>query len=316
MSSSHKGWRWPAVCGRAQLRPVVAAGFAAGLVLGCTRVVSPQNQTRSERTAARAATLPIARESVRLTQTAEPDASVPKRAQSANVDGHSDEGPDEPIALSDYAVYASVALTGGLNGVRGVLQLLQDKRLTPAVRNYISGGGYCLGGWAEHPEFCESVDSEPLRPAIVRMSDTNGRAIAVRRMQRELAFLKTAYLYETRKPTYLVAVDLRRGAGGWAPVCTHLAEVEHGKLQWLSAILASDNTRFEITLCESLHAEWRIVPSREGRGREIVFVSASADGIVSLGRYVWQGKSWRLAISTSAGSWDTERTFPDLRQFP
>jgi hypothetical protein len=259
--------------------------------------------------------LSIAGES-RLPPTAEPDTSVAKRAQSAKVEGHSDEVPDEPIALSDYAVYASVALTPGLNGVRGALQLLQDKRLTPALRNYISGGGYCMGGWAEHREFCESVDSDLLRPAIVRMLDTNGREIAVRRMQRELAFLKTTYLYGTPKPTYLFAVDLRQGAGGWAPVCTHLAEVEHGKLQWLSAIPASDNKPFEITLCESLHAEWRIVPSREGRGKEIVFVNGGVDGTVSLGRYVWQGESWRLAVSTSAGSWDTERTFPDLRQFP
>jgi hypothetical protein len=232
------------------------------------------------------------------------------------VEGDSDDDPDAPSALSDYTVDASVALTPGVHGVRGALQLLQDKRLTPAFRDHIAGGGGHCMGWAEHPEFCESVDREPLRPAVVRMSDTSGQEIAVRRMGRELASLETAYLYGARKPTYLVAVDLRAGAGGWAPVCTHLAEVEHGKLQWLSAILTSDNTRFEITLCESHHAEWRIVPSREGRGKEIVFVAGGVNGDLSLGRYSWQGKSWRLAMSRSAGNWDTDRAFPDLRQFP
>jgi hypothetical protein len=213
-------------------------------------------------------------------------------------------------------VYASVALVPEANGSHGRLQLLQDKRLTPALRDYIAGGGYCDERPAAHPAFCESVDREPLHPAIVRLLDATGQEIAARPMRRELAFLKTVYLYGTPKPTYLVAVDLRAGAGGWAPVCTYLAEVEHGKLQWLSSILASDGTRFEITLCDSFHAMWRIVPSRRGRGKDIVFVNAGVDGTLGLGRYVWEGKSGRLAISRSAGSWDTEHAFPGLRQFP
>lgn len=84
-------------------------------------------------------------------------------------------------------------------------------------------------------------------------------------------------------------------------------------LHWLTGILASDSTRFEITLCNSIQAMWRIVPSRAGRGKEIVYVAGGVDGTLSLGRYVWQGTSWRLAISTTAGSWDIDRALLDLR---
>jgi hypothetical protein len=223
-------------------------------------------------------------------------------------------GSNEPLDLSGYAVYASVALVPAVHGARGRLEVLQDKRLNPDLRNYIAGGVDCSP--ADHPEFCESVDHEPLRPAIVRLSDATGHDVAVRRLRRELAFLETAYLYGTRKPTYLVAVDLRAGAGTWAPICTYLAEVEHGTLQWPSAIVASDGSRFEITLCTSHHAAWRIVPSGRGRAKDLIFVEGGVDGTLVLGRYAWDGKTWRLAISRSVGNWDSDRPIPDLRQFP
>jgi hypothetical protein len=223
---------------------------------------------------------------------------------------------EPPIDLTGYAVYASVAVSPTVHGARGRLELLQDERLTPVLRDYIAGGGFCDERPTDHPEFCESVDREPLRPAIVRLSDATGQDIAARRLPRELAFLETAYLYGTHKPTYLVTVDLRAGAGGWAPICTYFAEVEHGTLQWLSATLATDASRSEIALCSSHHASWRTVPSVERRARDILFVAGGVDGTLGLGRYTWDGTAWQLAISRSVGSWDGDRPFPDPNQFP
>ena len=57
------------------------------------------------------------------------------------------------------------------------------------------------------PELCASIERQPLRPAIARLIDAQGRELASRRLSRELANLSVEYLYRDERPTYLVSMS-------------------------------------------------------------------------------------------------------------
>ena len=169
------------------------------------------------------------------------------------------QGSNEPLDVSGYAVYASVALVPTVHGARGPSKCCRTSA-SPRLRDYIAGGVDAVR---------RTISSASPwirdRPAVVRMSDASGR-VAVRRLRRELAFLRPR-IFTGAQASYLVAVDLGRCGSG--PRFTPRGG-RHGTLQWPSAIVASDGRRFEITHFTSR----RLAHRSTGRGREkdLIFV--------------------------------------------
>ena len=139
-----------------------------------------------------------------------------------------------------YVVRTSFALTPERDGIGGRIELLEDARIRPAMREQIAqayGADPCLGDSRDTVlrPLCAAPRRRPLRPALLRVVDSTGRVVASRRQERQLAELKVAHLYGDSRPTYLLTVDQFLGVGSYRGYSTTFAEVRDGKLVWLTA---------------------------------------------------------------------------------
>ena len=117
----------------------------------------------------------------------------------------------------EYAARATVPLINAVHGLDGRLELLEDVRIRPEFRSLLWGSDsamYCYQGGADALRaFCASLSAVPVRRALLRVVTRADREVIAHELERELGDLSTVHLYDDRRPTYVVTVDLSIGFG-------------------------------------------------------------------------------------------------------
>jgi len=231
-----------------------------------------------------------------------------------------------------YAVRTSLALTPGPDHVRGRIELLEDARIRPEMREAIrqAWGGDPCAGQADPvlAPLCSDTERARLRPALLRLIDPNHRVVAIDTLERPIAELSRTRLYDTARRTYLLTVDLSAGIGSYSGPYTRLAEPTAHGFGWLVAADSADARRDTITLVTTLKSGWRRVPRSEGKGIDLLMVRCrpdlsspptdSARFILTFVRFTFVNGQWTVRRRQEPGCWenDDDSSFPDESRFP
>jgi len=229
----------------------------------------------------------------------------------------------KPAIPAGYAVYQTTALNPRESGVAGVLQILQDERVTSKYRD---GWGSSREPDTVLPEgdpLLKSIAGTPLRNGRLRLVGDDGQVIADEPFEVPLGKLETAFLYGGEFPTYLVTVDYGIGFGSYNGPATMLAEVRGGRLVFVQAVGDKDPIR----LAETLKHGWRFVDAAKGRGKEIEEIDCHpnfdnpkwedrSEFVVIYTTYRFDGRHWRASSRQTIGFWENEGDWPARSQFP
>jgi len=240
---------------------------------------------------------------------------------------HAQEGParrGEPEKLDDYAIYRRNPLTQKQNGIDGELQLLQDARLSAALRSRTWGQVPLEVLVFEDP--ASPFKKVPARNAVLRIVDRGGRVVDRKPFDKPLAKMEAANLYGDDRIAYLVSVDYSSGMGSYNGPVTSLVEVARGKLKWLEAVDKATGKPETINVVSSLKTAWRITDAPRGTARDILQVACRPD-FASLNevsflliytRYSFDGKNWVKLERQEKGfaELDDLRHLLDRKPFP
>lgn len=233
-----------------------------------------------------------------------------------------------------YAIRDSTHLVASANGVDGQLQLLEDERLTPAIRSAVLGGGLWMGLCDYDPQdealrsFCRSLSVTPLREAALRVVDNHGNVLDEFRANRWVGQIAVRSLVRNAPVTYLITIDRSAGWGSYSGPVTSFVDVRDGSLQWLTAQRVDAPGSQQIRVMRSLKTAWQMVPARSGAGTDILEFACRPDFaaatpgetelpfLVRFRRYYYRDGQWWLAERTEPGFWEDDWVFPDPSQFP
>lgn len=231
-----------------------------------------------------------------------------------------------PRPPTGYAIADSIELTAERDAAAGRIELLQDVRLTPAVRRLWWGLDATSCSAPTDPalaDLCRSIGDRPLLPAVVRLVTPAGAVVDQRAFERELAGLAQRFVYGTRRRTFLVTVDYGVGFGSYAGATTLLVEPTGARLVWLRAVGASTSKVEEIRLPKTLKSGWKTIPRRDLRGLDLLAVRCAPDFerlpenfVVRYERYTFTGNHWVRLERREPGLWENEGPFPAREKFP
>lgn len=232
---------------------------------------------------------------------------------------------DEPAVPDGYAIHRSLPLDPVANGIAGSLQILEDSRITPALRadlwQQTTDPDLVL---AEGDPLRKILAKAPLKNAHLHLTDAAGAVIADRSFDVPLADIDRRQLHDGA-PTFLVSSDHSLGSGSYAGLETSLMAVDHGQL-------APEDLPGRAVLVSSLKNAWRIVDDttpgpdgKPGTGKAIQAIAchpnwanpAWADQqefVVDLTTYRYAA-GWHGTTNSPVGFWESDQTWPD-DQFP
>jgi hypothetical protein len=233
-----------------------------------------------------------------------------------------DAAPPAPPALpAGYAVHQSLPLDQATNGIDGTLQILEDSRITPALRADMWQQTTDLDlVLAEGDPLRADLRKHPLQGAHLRLVDAAGKVVTDQAFDVPLAAIDRQVLH-AGPPTYLVSTDHSLGIGSYAGLETRLIEVDHGQL-------AAEDLPGRTALVSSLKNAWRIVddpvPGADGKptmAKVIEVVACHPDWadpawadkqafVVELTTYRWDN-GWHAQTNASSGYWESDGDWPD-----
>lgn len=226
-----------------------------------------------------------------------------------------------------YAVHRSLPLDKAVNGTDGALQILEDGRITPALRGEMwrqtNDTDLILG--AKDP-LRAALAKQPLQPAHLRFVDGAGQVLADQPFDVPLADIDAEPLHDGG-PTYLVSADHSIGMGSYAGLETTLIEIDKGKL--VPVALPGRKA-----LGRSLKNDWKIVDDKApgaaaptaGIHKAIQVVAchpnyakpdwaATGEFVVDLTTYRYAAGAWHDTTVSLVGYWESDQDWPD-DQFP
>ena len=233
-----------------------------------------------------------------------------------------------PVHQPDgYALRKSYELTPPRDHMTGRIELLEDVRIRPEMRKAITeayGGDPC----AAHPPsvlgaLCGDPHHAPLRPAMLRLIDADGRVIATRLLDRPLAFLGGANLYEDRRSSYAVTVDLSAGAGSYSGPYTRFAEPDRRGFNWI--LVHSAGITDTLTMVSTLKTRWEILRDQTDSHAQFLVVrcrpaadapAGSVAFTVTYERVMFDGARWHLLARSEPGCYESDEPFPPRSKFP
>lgn len=227
----------------------------------------------------------------------------------------------EPAIPVGYAIHKALPVDQATNGIDGSLQILEDSRITPALRADMWQQTTDLDlVLAEGDPLRKAIAKAPLQGAHLRLVDAAGKVIADQSFDVPLADLDRQQLH-AGPATFLVGVDHSLGIGSYAGLETHLMDVDHG--QPVAEELPGGKA-----LASSLKNAWRIVddttPGADGKpgtGKAIQAVAchpnwanpAWADKqefVVDLTTYRYAG-NWQARTISPVGFWESDQDWPE-----
>ena len=226
------------------------------------------------------------------------------------VAGHS----QSPRSAARSAVFQRARLSNAENGLNGELELVQDSRLTPALRERLWGGGELT---PDSPIF----RTAPLRNAELRLVRWGGLPVESEPLERPLAKLESTRLYGGSRETYLLTVDYSAGFGSYSGPATFLLEVAGGLINWLQATQTGTGKKERITLARTLKSVWGIVDVPGTTQKEILQalcrpIPDSHEFTLTYLRYYFDGQNWVRLDRSQKGCSDFEDGLPDRSLFP
>ena len=232
---------------------------------------------------------------------------------------------DEMALPAGYALHKSIALDLATNGIDGSLQILEDDRITPALRAQMwqQTTDLDLVLAADDP-LRKVLKKEPLKAAHLRLVDGAGKAVTDQTLAVPLADIDRQQLHEGG-PSFLVSIDRSIGMGSYAGLETSLMQVDHG-------LLTAEDLPGRKALGRSLKNDWRIVDDttpgpdgKPGTGKVNQIVAChpnwanpkwadQQEFVVELTTYRFAA-GWQAQTKSTVGFWESDQDWPD-DQFP
>ena len=213
-----------------------------------------------------------------------------------------------------YSVYKKINLYKG-----GQLLLFQDSRINEKLRGKIWGAG----GVDQLAEEDKSVFSDgPPKKAVLMFLDRKGNSVYNKQLDCILAELEKIKFYPGGRYSYILTEDRSIGFGSYAGLVSTFFEVNKGRLRWLSAKKEKSGKLARISVMKSLKTDWKILPSQEGKGEDILQIACRPDTrydgefLLIYTRYHFNGKNWIKHERREDGFWESGNRFPYRTNFP
>lgn len=238
-------------------------------------------------------------------------------------------GSAETIAGS-YKVSKSYPLTKAVHGVDGVLQLLQDSRLTKDA--YDKHFGTAFNDMYIYDEKLLPLfkDNPPL--GIVLRILVQGKGFLLTSESHTYDQVPVAWLEEVRlsgpsRPSYLFTQDLSIGMGSYAGPTTYFYNVIDGNLKPIEYLDKETGKREQIVLMRSLKTNWKLVKSKDGKTKDILHIACrpnfenksndEGEFVVYYDRFHFDGNEWVKYQKIEKDFWEAEgEDLPPLSKFP
>jgi hypothetical protein len=236
------------------------------------------------------------------------------------------------LVTDGYQIFQTVFLSKEVHGLTGLLQILEDERITPGLRRDMWRGFNDpttslanLGVGPNDPAYM-SFTRQRVRPAKIRLLDDTNETLDARTFDAPLATIETESLTFTwPQTTFLVTVDHSIGMGSYAGADTFFATVADRKLRWGIVIDGSDNR--ELAVGRALKRDWRLEWMGTGLVSDILSVSSrpnfensrwqdTGEFVTLFQRFHFDGGAWHRTERREIGSWESEQPFPEAAKFP
>jgi hypothetical protein len=228
---------------------------------------------------------------------------------------------DEPAVPAGYAIHKTLPVDQATNGIDGALQVLEDSRITPALRADMWQQTTDLDlVLAEGDPLRKSIAKEPLKGAHIRLVDAAGKVVADQAFDVPLGDIDRQQLH-AGPPTFLVSSDHSLGIGSYAGLETSLMDVDHGQL-------VAEALPGRKALASSLKNAWRIVddpiPGADGKpvAAKVIQVVAchpnwanpawaeQQEFVVDLTTYRYVD-GWQAKTNSPVGFWESDQDWPE-----
>ena len=237
--------------------------------------------------------------------------------------------PDGPVGAAGAAVLSETAAVApaGYVAVQRIpvadpgsrsLVLLEDRRLTPRLRETLWGTGGVDMALDEHDSLVADVRRHPLLNARLQLLSPVGAVLAETRTEYPLARIEAAPIHGLPTPAVVFTVDESAGWGGFSGPATTLLAPATTQLAPVQSVAEENGKSSGIQLASTLHAGWRVVPARHGGPEEIE--SAYCPGgnevqVLTLWTYRFHDGQWHRAERRGGVCADLE-TMPPRSAFP
>jgi hypothetical protein len=229
-----------------------------------------------------------------------------------------------------YKVSKSYPLSKSIHGIDGILQLLQDSRLTKDLYNKQFGTAFndrYMYDKKMRPLF---KDNPPLA-AILRVLMQDKGFVSTRESHTfdntPIAWLEEVRLLGADKPSYLLTKDESIGMGSYNGPVTYFYEIVDGKLKPIEYINNETKKKDKIVLMRSLKTNWKLVKSKNGNSKDILHVACrpnyegksegEAEFLTNYDRFHFDGEEWVRYERADKDFWEVdEDDFPPLSKFP
>ena len=235
----------------------------------------------------------------------------------------------ETIAGS-YKVLKSYPLTNAIHGIDGVVQLLQDSRLTKDMYNKQYGSVPIDMNTIDEKLFLLFKDNPPLG-SVLRILSKDKKFFWIRESHTydlvPIAWLEEVILSGSDRPCYLFTQDLSMGMGSYAGPITYFYNIIEGELEPIEYLDRKTGKREQIVLMRSLKTNWKLVKSMDGKTKDILHIACRPDldnmsnddveFLVYYDRFHFDGKEWVKYQKIEKDFWEAEeKDLPPLSKFP
>ena len=197
--------------------------------------------------------------------------------------------------------------------------VLEDGRLTPALRERLWGTGDPDVAFGPHDPLLAQLTRQPLLPARLQLLSPMGQVLAeTREKDYPLAKVKPAPIHGLPVPMIFYTVDMSAGLGGFSgPAATALTPTTQA-LAPVHDIPERGGKPEILGFMSTLHHQWAIVPARRGGPEEIE--DARCDRTTSDGRLIlivhhFHDGQWHRA-ERNAGACDDAEVMPPRSALP
>jgi hypothetical protein len=241
-----------------------------------------------------------------------------------------------PSPDAGYVVYQTVFLDRGV-GTEQRLQVMEDARLTPGMRAVMWDGpkgpdevAKALGLPIDDAAIV-SLAKDPVKPAMLRLTDAKGNVLAERRFDCPLGQLNDTSLPQAAAggavaQVWALGIDCHTATGVYEGLVTRLFTLADNKFVWQKFRDPAGGDPIELTLLDAPKVGWRL--ASPGRVEDIEEVSGQPDmntlapngvpraTIIDYVRYRFVDGLWTRSDRTVPGDWQSRQAFPSESDFP
>jgi hypothetical protein len=168
-----------------------------------------------------------------------------------------------PPDTTGLAVHQTVILARAGQPDERRIEVLEDARITPALRYWLWGGSKEPQDFLHQPGvagdqfLADAMLQGPLRRGLVRLVDHDGKVLDYRRLDCELANISAQPIPQTGGQVWTLGDDCSTGEGDYAGLITHFFSLGADKIAWQHFVDPSSGRRLELTVVQARRIAWR-----------------------------------------------------------